>query len=58
MVPRIRKEAQAIALEICEGLRLIHEKGIIHRDLKSGNIMVCKQASATRTVLMDFGFGT
>ena len=36
------KEARNIALEICEGLRLIHEKGIIHRDLKTSNIMLCK----------------
>jgi Tfp pilus assembly protein PilF len=49
------KEAMSITLEICEGLRLIHEKGIIHRDLKSGNIMLCKQNGATRIVLMDFG---
>ena len=49
------KEALNITLEICEGLRLIHEKGIIHRDLKTGNIMLCKQAGATRIVLMDFG---
>jgi serine/threonine protein kinase len=49
------KEAMSIALEICEGLRLIHEKGIIHRDLKSGNIMLCKQAGTMRIVLMDFG---
>lgn len=56
------KEALNITLEICEGLRLIHEKDIIHRDLKTGNIMLCKQAGATRVVLMDFGlardFGT
>jgi serine/threonine protein kinase/Tfp pilus assembly protein PilF len=49
------KEALNITLEICEGLRLIHEKGIIHRDLKTGNIMLCKQAGATRVVVMDFG---
>lgn len=49
------KEALNIALEICEGLRLIHENGIIHRDLKSGNIMLCKQGGAARVVLMDFG---
>ena len=48
-------EALPVALEICEGLRLIHEKGIVHRDLKSGNIMVCRQNGSTRTVLMDFG---
>ncbi len=53
--PLLWKEALNITLEICEGLRLIHEKGIIHRDLKTGNIMLCKQAGATRVVLMDFG---
>jgi serine/threonine protein kinase len=49
------KEALNITLEICEGLQLIHEKGIIHRDLKTGNIMLCKQAGTTRVVVMDFG---
>ena len=49
------KEALPIALEICEGLRLIHEEGIIHRDLKSVNIMLCEQDGERRTVLMDFG---
>jgi serine/threonine protein kinase len=53
--PQPWKEAMNITLEICEGLRLIHEKGIIHRDLKSGNIMLCKQGGVTRVVLMDFG---
>ncbi|MEI9978880.1 MAG: protein kinase [Edaphobacter sp.] len=49
------KEARNITLEICEGLRLIHEKGIIHRDLKTANIMLCNQDGASRVVLMDFG---
>ncbi len=49
------KEALTVALDICEGLRLIHDKGIIHRDLKSGNIMLCKHDGSTRTVVMDFG---
>jgi serine/threonine protein kinase/Tfp pilus assembly protein PilF len=49
------KEAKNIALEICEGLRLIHENGIIHRDLKTGNIMLCKHGAISRVVLMDFG---
>jgi tetratricopeptide (TPR) repeat protein len=49
------KEALNITLEICEGLRIIHENGIIHRDLKSGNIMVCEQAGSRRIVLLDFG---
>ena len=49
------KEALNIALEICEGLRIIHENGIIHRDLKSGNVMLCEQPGPPRIVLMDFG---
>lgn len=49
------KEALNIALGICEGLRLIHAQGVIHRDLKSSNIMLGTQNGEARTVLMDFG---
>jgi serine/threonine protein kinase len=49
------KQALHIALEVCEGLRLIHAQGVIHRDLKSSNIMLCKLNGEARTVLMDFG---
>jgi tetratricopeptide (TPR) repeat protein len=49
------KEALPIAVDICEGLRLIHEKGVVHRDLKSSNIMLCQNGKTVRTVLMDFG---
>jgi len=49
------KEALHIALEVCEGLRLIHAQGVIHRDLKSSNVMLCKLNGESRTVLMDFG---
>ena len=48
-------EALRIALEICEGLCLIHAQGIIHRDLKPANIMLCGPTGSERTVLMDFG---
>ena len=49
------KEALGIALDVCEGLRLIHQQGIIHRDLKSANIMLCERGGTVRAVLMDFG---
>ncbi len=53
--PILWKQALHIALDLCEGLRLIHAEGIIHRDLKSGNIMLCPHGKGIRTVLMDFG---
>jgi len=49
------KGAKTIALDICEGLRLVHANGIIHRDLKSANIMLRGQGDKQRAVLVDFG---
>ena len=38
-------------VEICEGLERAHKSGVIHRDLKPGNIMLAKSGAK----LMDFG---
>ena len=38
-------------IEICEGLERAHKSGVVHRDLKPGNIMLTKQGAK----LMDFG---
>lgn len=48
-------EALKIALNICEGLETIHQAGIIHRDLKSRNIMLATRGGVVSPVLMDFG---
>jgi serine/threonine protein kinase/Tol biopolymer transport system component len=39
------------AIEICEGLERAHKSGVVHRDLKPGNIMLTK----TGAKLLDFG---
>ena len=49
-------EAFEIACQICSGLASAHGSGVIHRDLKPGNIMLCRTPNeGLRVVIMDFG---
>ncbi|HEX5749320.1 MAG TPA: serine/threonine-protein kinase [Archangium sp.] len=43
------------ALEVARGLAVSHEAGVIHRDVKEANILVCQKTG--EAVLVDFGVG-
>jgi serine/threonine-protein kinase len=46
------EEALRIALQVAEGLKIAHKRGVVHRDIKSANIMVTEDNQAK---IMDFG---
>jgi serine/threonine protein kinase len=50
--PLDTEEAVKVAIQVVEGLEEAHKKGIVHRDIKSANIMITAKG---RAKVMDFG---
>lgn len=48
-------EALPIFFEVADALAHAHEKGLVHRDLKPGNIMISKQDGSRHAYVLDFG---
>lgn len=47
--------ALSITREIARALRAAHGLGVIHRDLKPGNVMLCRSAEGEQVKVLDFG---
>ncbi len=45
------RESVSILIDVCRALSLAHEQGVVHRDIKPGNILLTK----TSAVVSDFG---
>ena len=49
------KKTLALFAQICQGLSYAHSKGVIHLDIKPGNVMLDKEG---RAKLLDFGLAS
>jgi hypothetical protein len=47
-----RPKIQGIALQLCDGLSYAHEHGVLHRDIKPGNVLVSSKGAVK---IADFG---
>ncbi|MHC4947788.1 MAG: WD40 repeat domain-containing serine/threonine protein kinase [Planctomycetota bacterium] len=49
------EERMGLFLQVCEAIQHAHQKGIIHRDIKPGNVLVTDRAGRPAPVVIDFG---
>jgi hypothetical protein len=49
------RQRLALLIPVCQAVHHAHQKGIIHRDMKPGNIMVMDEAGKAVPKVIDFG---
>jgi len=49
------EEASPLVAQMIEALEAAHGRGILHRDLKPGNVMLVEEDGKKRAVILDFG---
>ncbi|HEX6810777.1 MAG TPA: bifunctional serine/threonine-protein kinase/formylglycine-generating enzyme family protein [Planctomycetota bacterium] len=49
------KERIELFAQVCQGVQHAHLKGVIHRDLKPGNVLVAAQEGRNAVKIIDFG---
>jgi tetratricopeptide (TPR) repeat protein len=49
------RERLALFVRVCRGVQHAHQKGVIHRDLKPGNILVTEVDGQPQPKIIDFG---
>jgi non-specific serine/threonine protein kinase/serine/threonine-protein kinase len=49
------RERAALFAEVCDGVQHAHQKGVIHRDIKPGNVLVSRGSGRATPKVIDFG---
>lgn len=44
-----------LLIAVCEAVHHVHQRGVVHRDLKPGNVLVDQQGDAPQVKVLDFG---